>query len=238
MTLSRRQLTALAELFDYCGMPEGALRDLRRRMGAPGRHYHGLQHLADLWLLHRRFGRHSRFRTRSAERLIARVIAFHDAICDPRRDDNEPQSAALWRRLARTGTRMPRGAVERVAQAIEATGRHASGAVAGPGNDLVLHWVLDLDLASIGAPAHRFRRNTSRLRAESIFLPAAEWDRSRLGFLGALAARSTLYHSRRIAAGFEAMARANLARELSEGEGASAPGDGSLLPPSLAAGPA
>ncbi len=215
--VSQRRFAALAELFRHTELHPAALRDLRRRMSAPGRHYHGLEHVANLWVRHRHFGRGSRLHARGPQRRIACIIAFHDAIYDPRRTDNEAASAALWRRYARFGRPMPRGDVDRVALAIEATANHAGDADAADLSDPEMRWVLDLDLAPLGATPHRFWRNTSWLRVEQAFLPTPEWQRRRLGFFAAVAGRSAIYHVRPVRAAFEAMARANIGRELRAG---------------------
>ncbi len=210
---SQRRQRALTELFRRAAVPDAAVRQVRRRMSAPGRHYHGLDHLADLWTQHRLLSRGTAFRVPRTERLIASAILFHDAIYDPDRPDNEAASARLWRRLARLGP-LPRHEIERVAAAIEATADHAAGHLAPTRSDPMLHWMLDLDLTSIGAPWHRFRGNSSLLRAEFADRPAAGWQQRTCLFLGALASRPCIYHSRRIAVAIEATARANIAREL------------------------
>jgi predicted metal-dependent HD superfamily phosphohydrolase len=212
---SLRRYAVLSDLCDTAGLQPAIVRRICQQMRAPGRQYHGHEHLEDLWRLHRRYARRRRLRSPHAERLIARAILFHDAVFDPGRGDNEEKSAALWRRVA-SSARMPRAEIDRVAAAIAATAQHASGA-AGIEADAAVCWFLDLDLASLGAPPYRFRTNTARLRAESRDLPLAEWDYRRLSFLRSLAARTRIYHSQPLAAVLEAPARANIARELRDG---------------------
>jgi predicted metal-dependent HD superfamily phosphohydrolase len=216
VTPSRRRCATLDELCDAARLPPAVVHQIRRRMRAPGRQYHGLGHLEDLWRLHRRFPHQRRLRIPRAERLVARAILFHDAVYDPARSDNEQRSAALWCRVARRA-RIPRGEIGRVAAAIAATAHHVSGAAREIKGDSALYWFLDLDLGSIGAPPHRFRMNMSRLRAEFHDLAGAEWDGRRLAFLRSLAARSRIYRSQPLAAALEASARANIARELRRG---------------------
>lgn len=194
-------------------------------MAAPTRHYHGLDHLAELWTCHRRLSRGTIFRSPATERLIAGAIIFHDAVLSPRRSDNEAASARLWNRYARLGGRLPRRFVARVAAAIDATGEHASGPRGAAAADPAILWMLDLDLSSIGATACRFRSNSSALRAEFGFLSAAEWKTRTLGFLGALANRPRIFHSPRMVAAFEHSARANIAGEFRRTGGISPPRD-------------
>ena len=204
---------ALNELFRRSMLPCAAIKGARHRMAAPRRHYHGLDHIACLWTQHRRLSRGTIFRTSRVERLIATAIIFHDAILDPRRSDNEAASARLWRRRAAIGCRLPRRFIERVACIIEATAGHAAGHREAGCDDPAARWLLDLDLTPIGAPPHRFRSNSSALRAEFVFMAAADWERRTRDFLHALAQRTPIYYSPRIAAAFAAAAHANLARE-------------------------
>ncbi|HYI84923.1 MAG TPA: hypothetical protein VEX11_17160 [Acetobacteraceae bacterium] len=79
---------------------DAARADLRRRMAAPGRRYHGPWHLALLWTRHLALGRGSDLHEPRVAQLIASAIAFHDAVLEPGRTDNERASAALWREAA------------------------------------------------------------------------------------------------------------------------------------------
>jgi predicted metal-dependent HD superfamily phosphohydrolase len=188
--------------------------DLRRRMTSPTRRYHGIAHLALLWRRHHEFGVGSAFVTEPWDTRIACAIAFHDAVYDPLRADNEAASAALWR-AARPA--MEEAAQDWVAGTIEATIDHL-GALCPSGTaatDWAARlWVLDLDLTPIGEAPEEFAANTQRLREEFAHVPEAAWEAGRLGFLRRLAAAPRIYRSPRLAAAFEAAARANIAREL------------------------
>jgi predicted metal-dependent HD superfamily phosphohydrolase len=192
-----------------------ARRDLRRRMAAPSRHYHGIGHIAELWARHRRLSHGTPFRTPRTETLIAAAIAFHDAIYDARRGGSEAASAALWRRRARAARRMPRAAVEWVAGTIDATADHLGVRLAGrTALERARLWVLDLDLTPLGETPPRFARNTRGLRAEYAHLPEPTWQAERRAFLAQLARHPRLFRTPRIAARYEAPARANIAAAL------------------------
>ena len=83
-------------LLDAVDLPADIRADLLRRMAAPWRGYHGLQHLTVLWARHLRFGRTGPMRRPQVARLIAAAILFHDAILVPGAEDNEARSAELW----------------------------------------------------------------------------------------------------------------------------------------------
>ncbi|MGH7153300.1 MAG: HD domain-containing protein [Acetobacteraceae bacterium] len=211
---SRRRAVVLADLFAHVPLRPGLRADIRRRMSSPARHYHGLDHIADLWALHRLLSCGHALPLGCTDRLIAAAIVYHDAIFDLRRSDNEPASAALWRSHARLGGRLPRQQIARVAAAIEATGHHATGNYPGAASDSLRNWMLDLDLATIGFRAQHFRSNAARLRAESRLVPAMQWRQRTKEFLGALRRKEQIFHCPRIARAFESMARINLSEAL------------------------
>jgi predicted metal-dependent HD superfamily phosphohydrolase len=202
---------------------DGARADLRRRMAAPGRRYHGLHHIALLWARHLALGRGSGFHEPRVARLVASAIAFHDAVLEPGRADNERASAALWREAAAAGCAMPAEEVDWVAGTIEATADHLAAAEAtlaeadaGAAPPLLARarlWVLDLDLSPLGEAPAAFARNTGLLRLERPDLDAA-WRRCLHAFLARLHAAPRLYRTPAVEAAFGARAKANVARAL------------------------
>jgi len=192
-----------------------AKADLLARMSGADRHYHTAHHLALLWQRHRRFSAAMpALHTAETDHLIACAITFHDAIYEPRQGGNEAASAALWRQVATHAAR-PADEIDWVSATIEATANHL-GTIINPrcARDHARLWVLDLDLTPIGETPEQFGRNTALLRAEFAHLDDAAWDRSRLAFLGSLAAYPKLYRCAPITDAFEAQARENIAREL------------------------
>jgi predicted metal-dependent HD superfamily phosphohydrolase len=202
----------LYDLFRYVPLAPKVVRDIRRRMCAPGRHYHNLCHLAEMWQRHRTMARGT-LRTPRTNRLVASAIAFHDAVFDTRRADNEAASAILWRRLAGQSRRIPRELIQQVAVAIEATGRHLEPNLSGAYEGWV-QWVLDLDLVPIATSRNRFVANGSRLRSEQSHLSAAAWHACESRFYAALQQRQSIFHSPRMVAVFEANARLHLGQAL------------------------
>ena len=207
---------AVRAMLMHVPVPGPARDALFRRLSEPSRTYHGLQHVAALWSRHLALGRDTEVSAARASRLAASVIAFHDAVYDPRRQDNEQRSAALWRQSACPGADMPAADAEWVAGTIEATEDHMrvpDASDASPEGRLRL-WVLDLDLTPLGEPPAAFRRNTALLRAEYRHLDDQSWNRRRLNFLRRIAAAPRIYRSPLIAAAFEGQAQANLAQEI------------------------
>ena len=215
---------ALDDLLGAVPVPDAARADLRRRMAAPGRRYHGLEHIALLWTRHLAFGRDSDLEEPRVARLVASAIAFHDAVLEPGHAGNERASAALWRETA-SAAAVTAEEVDWVAGTIEATADHLASAKAtlaegtlGAASPLLARarlWVLDLDLSPLGEPPAAFARNTRLLRLERPDLGDAAWRRLLRAFLARLHAAPGLYRTPVVRAAFETRARANIAQALS-----------------------
>ncbi len=203
---------AIHDLLSAAALSEAARNIVLRQMATSRRHYHGLMHLATLWTRHCRFGIGTPFLAPAATRLIACAIAFHDAVYDAKRRDNEHRSALLWRRYAPAD--LCAADVDWVAATIEATADHLASHDSSTQRARLRLWLLDLDLTPIGEQPELFARNTRRLRAEYRHLPEAEWEGGRLAFLRKLQAAPALFRSAPLAAAFEQQARRNIAREL------------------------
>jgi predicted metal-dependent HD superfamily phosphohydrolase len=166
------------------------LQDLLACYREPHRRYHTLQHLQECF---ERFDELRDVAHRPEE--VELAIWFHDAIYDPRRDDNEARSAA-WAR-ASVG--------ERVAELVLATRHDASPA------RLDAQVLVDVDLWILGSPPQRFEEYERQVRQEYAWVPLAEYRRGRAELLGNLLKRPTIYHTPRFIERYEAQARRNLA---------------------------
>jgi predicted metal-dependent HD superfamily phosphohydrolase len=197
-------------------LAQPARRALHRRLAARGRHYHGAAHVALLWRRHRRLGAGSCLVRAPWDRMIACAIAFHDAVHDARRGDNEAASGLLWRRCSgQLGAKQRRWVEATILATADHLGAGALRGTRGPAR-FARAWLLDLDLTPLGERPGEFAANTRRLRCEFGHLPAAAWDAGRLAFLGRMAAAPRLFKTRRVAARFGGRAQANLARTLKE----------------------
>lgn len=204
----------LAELLAELPVAEPVRRALRQRLAEPGRHYHGSAHVALLWRRHRRFGAGSFLVRPPWDQMIACAIAFHDAVYDVWRADNEERSALLWRRHAGRMTAPQRRWVEATVRATaDHLGLGALRGTRGPAR-LARAWLLDLDLTPLGERPSEFARNTRRLRREFAHVPEPTWDAGRLAFLRRLSAGPSLFRTRVLAAQFGGRARGNLTHAL------------------------
>jgi predicted metal-dependent HD superfamily phosphohydrolase len=166
------------------------------------RHYHTLQHLCEC-IDH--LDGAATLAARPAE--VELALWFHDAVYDPRRDDNETRSAA-WARQAALDASAPPGVAGRLHDLVEVT-RHDARPETDDERVLV-----DIDLAILGATDHRFDEYERQVRAEYAWVPEADFRRRRGDLLAGFLARSAIYGTPHFHDLLETRARANLARAI------------------------
>ncbi len=176
--------------------------DLIARWSSPGRAYHTTDHLAACL---RDF-----LPTRNlAERPLVVELALwcHDAVYDPRRDDNEARSAVLARDIARS-VGWDDAAVALVGDLVMATTHRRPPA----DDDAAL--LIDVDFAILGADPAVFDAYEAGVRMEYAWVDAATFRRVRAGILAKFLGRPALYHHRWFQVRYEARARGNLRRSI------------------------
>jgi predicted metal-dependent HD superfamily phosphohydrolase len=185
-------------------LAESTLEELVRAYAEPHRHYHTLDHIADLLLL---LEKHDGASDADAVKL---AILFHDAVYDPARQDNEAASANLavkW--LSVVGFSRP--LLDKVERYILAT-QH--GATPQAMEDADLDMLLDLDLSVLAAPSDRYRAYAQAIRQEYAIVPDTLYRPGRRRVLDEFLARPHIYRTERLRALWEASARANLSGEI------------------------
>jgi predicted metal-dependent HD superfamily phosphohydrolase len=176
--------------------------DLRKRYSEKHRSYHTLHHLAEcLELL---------VKTRQlAERPneVELGLWFHDAIYEPRRDDNEERSAK-WaaREIRRAGGDI--AMQQRLIDLVLITQQH--GEVQTPDEALLS----DIDLAILGAGPKRFDEYERQIREEYRHVPTAQFRPGRRKVLTSFLERPRIYCTDWFRERYEATARRNLERAL------------------------
>ena len=183
------------------------MSDLRRRYGEPQRHYHTWAHIEALLSLFEEV-RGSLFDAAAVEA----ALYYHDAVYDPRSDDNERQSAALLRRDG-AGV-LSADSLARAVKLVEATAEHRPPeGLTGPAlEDARLF--LDMDLSILAAPWPAFCAYESAIRAEYGHVGDRDFQAGRRALLQTFLKRDRLYLSDHFTARFEAPARQNLRRSL------------------------
>jgi predicted metal-dependent HD superfamily phosphohydrolase len=185
-------------------LAESTLEELVRAYAESHRHYHTLDHIADLLLL---LEKHDGASDADAVKL---AILFHDAVYDPARQDNEAASANLavkW--LSVVGFSRP--LLDKVERYILAT-QH--GATPQAMEDADLDMLLDLDLSVLAAPSDRYRAYAQAIRQEYAIVPDTLYRPGRRRVLDEFLARPHIYRTERLRALWEASARANLSGEI------------------------
>jgi len=211
MGLSNRWSTFAASIGARVDAAAAVFSDLERRYGDPDRLYHTLAHVADcLAELDAAPGLCDR------PDAVELALWFHDAVYDPRAEDNEVRSAALLRGAA------PRLVIDAglaaLAAALVMATAHLAGAAdaapAGPApHDAAA--IRDIDLAIFGAPRDRFDAYEAAVRREYAFLPESDWRRGRSRVLGMFLDLPRIYVTDTFHDRLEARARRNLAGALS-----------------------
>lgn len=178
------------------------LEELVRAYAEPHRHYHTLDHIADLLLLLEKHGA-------SDADAVKLAILFHDAVYDPARQDNEAASASLAvnQLLVLGFPRLLLGKVERYILATQhGTAPQATG-------DADLDLLLDLDLSVLAAPSDGYRAYAQAINDEYAAVPDELYRPGRRRVLEDFLARPEIYRTGRLRTLWEAPARANLSAE-------------------------
>lgn len=187
-------------------LPDPLLDEVATAYGSPGRHYHTLEHVAEVatWFAAVSAGPG----WREAGEVYAAVLS-HDAVYDVGRPDNEARSAELGRAWCRAHLDLDG---QRCAELVLATARHGAET---PGGDPDLALFLDCDLAVLGAPAARYDRYEAQIAREyGAMYPEAAYRAGRLRFLEAMSARARIFHTDWFEARLGGAARANLDRAI------------------------
>jgi predicted metal-dependent HD superfamily phosphohydrolase len=171
---------------------------------APDRHYHNLEHVAEMLRVAARLT--SITDDPSAVQL---AVWFHDAVYDPRAKDNEARSAELAETLLGP-VGVPRGELERVARLVHATAHLSDPRPPGDRETAIL---LDADLAILGAAPERYARYAAAIRREYAWVPEPEYRAARAQVLEHFLARPRLFWTDLAFQEGEEPARANLAAE-------------------------
>ena len=179
--------------------------DLAVAYAGNGRFYHNLQHIEHALNV--------------AEQLrevavnftaVQLALWFHDVVYDPRRSDNEAESAAYAERVLRP-LGVPDNLLVKVCELILATKSHE----ATTENPDV--WVmLDADLAILSAPPEQYAAYAQAIRQEYGFVPDEAYGVGRTAVLQKFLARSPFYFTEWMRGAGDTAVQANLLRELAQ----------------------
>ena len=190
-------------------LDEALMEKIRNLHSGPDRGYHGWSHplaLLDLYA-------NVELELRDPLAVYCAIV-LHDAIYEPRRTDNETRSAVLAKEMLR-GV-VPLDSLGRALRLIEATARHAipSNLPAEEAEDTARF--LDMDLSILAAPTEVFVAYEAGVRHEYREVPDDAFRQGRAVILESFLARDALYMSDWGRERFEATARSNLKRSITQ----------------------
>ena len=168
---------------------------------APERHYHNLEHLAEMFRVIDRLSAHV-----EEPAALHLAIWFHDAVYDSRAKDNERRSGELAVDLLGP-IGVPASTIERVVSMIWATAHTADGTPPALRDTRVL---LDADLAILGASEERYARYAADIRKEYSWVPERDYRAGRAAVLERFLASPRIYHTQIMFDEGEQRARENL----------------------------
>jgi predicted metal-dependent HD superfamily phosphohydrolase len=177
--------------------------NLLSRYADASRHYHDLTHLDEVLRHVDELAEFSRVPD------VVRLAAwFHDAVYDPRADDNEENSARLAEHML-TSLRVDDDVVANVARLIRLTADHDAG-----DDDPDAAVLCDADLAILAADEPRYADYVAGVRAEYAHVPDDSFARGRAAVLRQLMDKPSLFRTPAARASWETTARANVTAEL------------------------
>ena len=183
--MGKRWLTLLSNLGIEPNTGKSIWLSLAAAYGANGRFYHNLSHIEEMLDVAEQL-------RDVAEDFTAVQLAiwFHDVIYDPRRSDNEAQSAAhavqIFHPLGVSGAML-----SKVSDLILATKSHQTAV-----NDSDYFVLLDADLAILGAGPKQYQAYAQAIRREYSFVPDAAYRVGRTAVLQRFLARSPFYFTK------------------------------------------
>jgi predicted metal-dependent HD superfamily phosphohydrolase len=167
--------------------------------------YHNLSHINALLF------NAENFRERLADfESVQLAIWFHDVIYNPKRFNNESESAKIAVEYL-SKLDVPKVKIEQVERMILATAKHNATDLDFDGK-----LFLDLDLGILGQNENVYKIYSEAIRKEYSFVPWFLYKRSRRKVLEAFLSREIIYFTQEIRQDFEAQARINLSNEIKE----------------------
>jgi predicted metal-dependent HD superfamily phosphohydrolase len=177
---------------------EAHFRRLDDLYAQPDRHYHNWDHIA------RCLEELAPLRSRCRDPLaLEMAIWFHDAVYDPRRHDNERESALLARRAGGALGLSP-ALLDEVEGLILLTDHRRVPAAADA------RLLLDIDLAVLASGRRRYAAYEAAIRREYDFVAEKDYRLQRSRLLESFLTRPAVYTSPRFRRRYEARARRNL----------------------------
>ncbi len=174
------------------------------------RHYHNLNHLYEIFKL---LAPHqSQLKNKTAVHL---AVFYHDIIYKALKKDNELKSAEFAQKALQKLGGFSAETIAHVYQLILATKTHEVPSTTPPNTIADFHFLLDADLAILGASPTIYQQYTQQIRKEYRLVPKLLYKPGRKKVLEHLLHKNPIYYTAEFANEFEASAKKNIAAELS-----------------------
>lgn len=203
MTVSMFNADHLHKALNGIGIntPGDIFESLAIAYAEPWRHYHTQTHIAQCLKLAKQY----RAIALAPEELEV-ALWFHDAIYDPKRQDNE-ENSAQWAQAYLTSVNVDTPIIDRIVAMILATKTHDA-----LGGDTAL--LLDIDLSILGAVPHQFEVYDRAIRQEYQWVLESDYSRARRRILQSFLLREPLYQTSTFRDHYETQARQNLTQRI------------------------
>ncbi len=166
---------------------------------APGRYYHGLEHILDC--LDKLYAIDSI--SRADKFILSQAIWWHDVVYDPTRSDNEEQSALLAEKSVSPSAAEEIGRLIRLTKAHDVAAEDYLGAI-----------MISIDLSILGADGHAYDAYRDAIRREYAHVPEQDYRAGRAQVLRRFLGRAVIYPYAPFAKKYDRRARENLIREI------------------------
>ncbi len=185
--------------------PDGLYDAVVARYRENHRHYHTLRHLDECL---RHLDDVTPLALHAPE--IELALWFHDAVYDPRKQNNEELSAA-WARSAAAAAALPGESCDRIYGLVQVTKSHNLPKT----TDEAL--LIDIDLSIFGASPDRFEEYEQGIRNEYNWVPKLIFEAKRRSILKKFLERETIFHTPHFIERYEPQARMNLQARMNPG---------------------
>ena len=201
MIIKEEFIKSVGDFTSADGIAESLWRELEEKYCAATRHYHTLAHLDDMLI--QLVPLRDAFEDWHA---IVFAVAYHDAIYNSLRSNNEEKSALLAaKRLKSIG--VPEERVRECQQLIVATKRHEAA-------DYETNLFTDADLSILGSDSDTYNRYLRNIREEYSMYPDFLYNPGRKKVLLHFLGMDSIFKTKEFFGPLEAQARKNLQAEL------------------------
>jgi predicted metal-dependent HD superfamily phosphohydrolase len=180
---------------------------LKKLHDVPGRYYHVWNHPLAMRTLAERYAH-----LITDMQSVLAMIAFHDAVYDSGRNDNEERSADLAREMLAPFVEAAR--LDFILAGIGATKRHLIPDGLSPAQWRDIAFLLDADLAILGTSHAEFDAFDAAVRKEYSWVTDEEWRTGRAAVMRSFLQRPRIYLTDEFRDAYEENARRNIARLL------------------------